>query len=182
MSASTVPGRSGSALVRAPVRPTFFARVAQSRKRIPVGAAQPPTNRTPTFLLRPPSILSRVYKRDSKGRFGSGGGDGDGVREELVGASTIEEINTAASAEAKRITGRDIPFDMTGSDLTTAKEHSEGIMRGLERFPDARLDRVEVERMGDGTWAHADGGTIRFNTTYASPAGRKRYKIGRAHV
>ena len=92
-----------------------------------------PTNRMPTFLLRPPSILGRTYKRDSKGRFGSGGGDG--VRETLAEASTIEEINAAASTEAKRITGRDIPFDMTGSDPQIAREHCEGVLQGLERFP-----------------------------------------------
>src|SRR5688572_128754 len=39
-----------------------------------------------------------------------------GVRDAIGGATTTDELNAAAAAEAKRLTGRDIAFDMTGSD------------------------------------------------------------------
>jgi hypothetical protein len=32
---------------------------------------------------------------------------------------------------------------MTGSDLQVAKEHVEGVMRGLEKYPDVPLERVQ---------------------------------------
>jgi len=71
---------------------------------------------------------------DAQGKFASGPGV---VRSSLTEAKTISQINAAASTEARRITGRNIHFDMTGSDPQTAREHSEGVLRGLERFPGA---------------------------------------------
>lgn len=84
-------------------------------------------------------VLNRTYKRDDRGRFGSGSG---GVRDALSAASTAREVGAAASAEAKRITGRDIPFSLEGMDPQMAREQSEGVLRGLERFPAAQLERV----------------------------------------
>lgn len=92
--------------------------------------------------------LERAQSRDWHGRFASGGGGGSGVRKSLSGAASTAELNDAAAAEAKRITGRDIPFDMTGSDLQIAREHVEGVMQGLERFPKASL--VGVYSYGPG--------------------------------
>ncbi|MGE5828099.1 MAG: hypothetical protein ACM30G_06990 [Micromonosporaceae bacterium] len=90
------------------------------------------------------ALLNRQYTRDKDGKFSSTGG----VRDSLAGAKTIDDLNAAAMSEARRITGRDIPFDMTGSDLGIAKDHVEGIMQGLERFPDATL--VGVHTYGPG--------------------------------
>ena len=109
----------------------------------------------------------------SHGRKKSGG-DHE-VRDALAGAGTIGAISRAAAAEAKRITGRDILFEMDGSDPQTAREHAEGVLQGLERFPAANLGRVSVARLGPTTYAHADGNTIVFNSTYASRAGRAEY-------
>lgn len=83
------------------------------------------------------------HGKDGKFASGSGGGAG-GVRQSLADAKNIEELNTTATAGAKAITGREIKFDMQGSDLDIAKEHVEGIMRGLERFPDAGLVGVHT--------------------------------------
>lgn len=119
--------------------------------------------------------LNRVYKRDKDGKFASTGG----VRQSLADAKTTTAISAAAYAEAKRITGRGIAFDLTGSDLQTAREHAEGILQGLERFPKARLARVDVGDTGTA-WAHADGAHIRFSSAYSSAAGRKKYLKGLA--
>jgi len=99
----------------------------------------------------------RDYVRDNKGQFAPTGGGG-GVRDSLASAKSIGELNAAASAEARRITGRDIPFDMAGSDLQIAREHSEGVLRGLERFPDATL--VGVRTYGPGGSGGPAGGAL----------------------
>lgn len=65
-----------------------------------------------------------------------------GIRKALANAADIDQLATAASREAKRITGRDITFDFTGTDLQIGREHGEGILKGLERFPGARLGFV----------------------------------------
>lgn len=84
-------------------------------------------------------VLNHPGHPDQKSHGRHGGG---GVRDSLAGAGSIEELNAAATAEARRITGRDIPVDMTGADLQVAKEHLEGIMQGLDRFPEATLTGV----------------------------------------
>lgn len=73
-----------------------------------------------------------------------------GVRRTLASAKTTEEVSSAATAEAKRITGRDIHFDMAGSDPQIAREHSEGILRGLEKFPHAELSEVRTTQFPHG--------------------------------
>lgn len=78
------------------------------------------------------------------------------VRRSVAKARSIRDINAAAAAEAKRITGRDIHFDMTGSRPGLAKEHVEGILRGLEAHPEVRLERVGTARLPFGTYANAD--------------------------
>lgn len=117
---------------------TFGTRIAQSRQRM--------------------TVLDRTYKRDKDGQFASGGGGG--VRDSLANAGTVGEVASAAAAEAKRITGRDIPFDYQDIEPQLAREYSEGVLRGLERFPGAPLGAVRAaefpaERGEDQfTWAH----------------------------
>ncbi len=96
----------------------------------------------PVLFLRSP--LDRVYKRDERGRFGSGGTGGT-VRKALADAKTKDELTAAAEAAAARVTGRpegDIRFFARHSDLEVAKQHFEGVLQGLERFPHAPLSTV----------------------------------------
>lgn len=123
---------------------------------------------------------------------------GSGILRALAAAATVEELAAAASGEAKRITGRDIPFDFTGSHLEVGRQHAEGILRGLERFPKARLTSVGTYGPGskpndavgdlnrtqsksfaatnsyitkeDGQWTTF--GNIYFNNVYASNPSR----------
>lgn len=112
-------------------------------------------------------LLDRQYKRDKDGQFATTTG-GKHVREALAGHETAEEVSAAAMAEAKRITGRDIEFDLAGSDPQLAAEHSEGILRGLERYPNTPLERVQHggNRYAEGeeAWAATslDGRVISF--------------------
>lgn len=122
----------------------------------PVKILTPPTTGR-TIKARPSSLVAHLPGKHDQSTHGKGGG---GVRESLAGAGTIGEINAAASAEAKRITGRDIPFDMAGSDPQLAREYSEGVLQGLERFPGAPLGAVRATDFPAGgndthTWAHA---------------------------
>lgn len=65
------------------------------------------------------------------------------MRAELKKAKTVDQVNTAIAAEAKRITGRNIDVDLAGSDLQVAKEHGEGVLRGFEKFPTARINHIQ---------------------------------------
>lgn len=109
------------------------------------------------------TLHARQYKRDKDGQFASTTGGG-GVRDALAGHETAEAVGGAAEAEAKRITGRDIEFDLAGSDPQLAAEHAEGILRGLERYPNTPLERVQ-----QGGNAYAEGEEAWAAT---SPSGR----------
>jgi hypothetical protein len=104
-----------------------------------------------------------------------------GVRDALKKAKTDDEVSDAAEAEAKRITGRDIKFDFAGSDVQIAKEHAEGVLRGLERYPDAPLERVyqggnvTAETRGWMAATDTNTGTITF-TDHAQRGGPDIYR------
>lgn len=148
-------------------------------------------------------------ERDEKGRFAPGGGREDkpstgpsspteNVRGSLASASTTKEIGAAATAEAKRITGRDIPFNLEGADPQLAREYAEGVLQGLERFPEAPLmgvttygDQHPFARQHPTAFAVTQGvglvengrfsmqSTIYFNTgrQYADPAALRALKM-----
>jgi len=142
--------------------------------------------------------LAGALGRDTKAASGPrplpaprsrGPAPGAGLRGTLTAAKTTREVSSAATAEARRITGRDIPFDFTGSDPHVAREHAEGVLRGLERYPHARLRAVGLVDMShedeDGyrhtDWAtttvHTDGSaSINFDAGYSSPTGASRYR------
>lgn len=86
--------------------------------------------------------------RDLDGKWSLVAAAAGALRQALDDAKTNDEVAAAFKAEAKKITGRDIHADFEGSDLQLAKEHSEGILQGLEKFPNASL--VGVSTYGDG--------------------------------
>ena len=96
-----------------------------------------------------PVLLDRTYRRDSEGRFATGGGGSRGIRQELSEAQTLPAIGLALNGEYRRITGRDIDsIHLDGLDPDVARVHAEGILRGAEMFPAAVLH--EVASYGDG--------------------------------
>ena len=108
----------------------------------------------------------------------------DGVRASLMAAQSIEEVDALAQAEAKKITGRDIPFDLGGVDVHIARQHAEGVLQGLEEFPAATLRSVGSfdSKYGlyagqgyDGSLAITEFGVrsrILFNTQYTDNPAR----------
>ncbi len=121
-------------------------------------------------------LVDRSYERDQDGKFSSGGG----VRRALADASATQQLDAAAGAEAKRITGRDVEFDFTGSDVQLAREHAEGVLQGLERYPGTALSRVSVGDLPDGVLGRCqpDGRSseIIFSRAASSPEGSQAYR------
>lgn len=103
-------------------------------------------------------------------------GAGLTVRPALQTARTTTSVSRVFSTEYRRITGRDIDPNslyFEGS-VATAREHAEGVLRGLERFPDVPLERVVAFGTGN-EYASATSRAIRFNQQWTSPASRKKY-------
>lgn len=97
------------------------------------------------------------------------------VRDRLAGASTTDAVNSVFTAEAHRITGRRITADLQGS-VDTAREHAEGVLRGLERFPDTQLTRISTADLSSPTaYARAAQGEITFAQSWSAEAGRTGY-------
>lgn len=102
------------------------------------------------------------------------------VRGALRTARSTDDIAAAFEDEARAITGRDIPADFTGAAPTTAREYAEGLLRGLERFPDATFERALIGEASDfpdpADYAHADieDNLIRFNPALSGAADRER--------
>jgi hypothetical protein len=126
---------------------------------------------------------NRSYKRDRDGRFGSGG-----VRDSLAKAETTEAVAEVLATELHSIGGRDVSVDFTGADVQIAREYSEGILRGQERYPDAHLTRVSMseytpfaEAMNDGHGRDSlDRGAILFGTKVS--ASREAMDAGLAEL
>lgn len=105
--------------------------------------------------------------------------EGPAVRQVLQEARTTGAVERVFREEYERITGRPMERRQTVSfagSAATAREHAEGILRGLERFPDVRIDSVGViSGVTDDAYATAGGGRISFSYRYTSPDGRKAY-------
>lgn len=113
-----------------------------------------------------------------------------GVRTALLLTDNIEDVNEVAAARAREITGRSIFFDLGGADIDIAREHAEGILRGLEAFPQARLRAVRAFNSKEGGWAgrglddafavttsgYIDS-TIWFNTQYTNDPAYYRLEL-----
>ena len=99
-----------------------------------------------------------------------------GIRESLAQAQSVKDVAAATRREAKALGAPDFRFDLQGHDLQTAREHAEGILRGLERFPDVR---VWVHHYAHdfilAPYAQTRGWSIAFNTKWANTAGREKY-------
>jgi len=116
-------------------------------------------------------IEARKYTRDSDGKFAAGGG---GVRQSLKDATTIDAIAAAAATEARSLTGRDVPFDMTGSDPQIAREHAEGVLKVMEVYPEVGIMRVRTADLagqdpsGGTPYARVIGDDVVFSREFAS--------------
>lgn len=96
------------------------------------------------------------------------------IRAELAAAQSATAVSRAFEVEALRITGRAIPAEFRGS-VETAREHAEGLLRGLERFPEADLMRVETAALLGASYAEAEGGILRLSEHWTSADNRQAY-------
>ncbi len=104
-------------------------------------------------------------------------GGGLTVRAALQAARTTSAVSRVFADEYLRITGRTgNGFNFQGS-AATAREHAEGLLTGLERFPDARLDRVTPFSISRDSieYAHQSGSQIGFNYHWTTAGARKQY-------
>lgn len=105
-----------------------------------------------------------------------------GVRGALSGHETAEQVSSAAGAEAKRITGRDVEFALGGMDTQVAAEHAEGILKGFERYPNVPVQRVQFgggDRMAEmaDAWAETNrAGTVITFTRAGQRKGPEAYR------
>lgn len=133
-------------------------------------------------LLEQRPRAARTYKRDKDGRFGSGGG---GVRDSLAKATTTDAVGEVLASELHGIGGRAVSVNFTGADVQIAREYSEGILRGQERYPDAHLGRVALsEHVEFGEAGHdgnnPDSGAIYFGAKVS--ASREAMDAGLAEL
>ncbi len=71
-----------------------------------------------------------------------GAGKPSGVRESLANARTTDEVAGVLRSELRSTMGRDVDVNLQGMDAQIARETSEGILRGAEKFPDNELGTV----------------------------------------
>lgn len=135
------------------------------------------------YLLKAPVPATRRSLTLAAAETGPGGAAAAGgartvveIRKALRDAPTVHDVGTAFLHEAIRITGDPISASFAGS-VETAREHAEGLLRGLERFPDANLSRVYVAPLPRSTsYAEAtDTGIIVFGSHWSSEAARADY-------
>lgn len=98
------------------------------------------------------------------------------IRQVLQEARTADRVTFAFNAEFRRITGKILPRDQVSfkGSAATAREHAEGILRGLERFPKANLQVIGTEVEGD-SYASSGYASINFGGQYTVASARSMY-------
>jgi hypothetical protein len=100
------------------------------------------------------------------------------VRSSLLRARTDRELISAWQGEMRAITGRDIIVQLPpDASILTMREHAEGVLQMLERFPEARLRKISWFDHAGTEYAHVkvDAATLEFNAQWASTAHRRDY-------
>lgn len=100
------------------------------------------------------------------------------VRASLAEAPDIKTIHAVVRAEAKALGAQRFgSISLQGHDLQTAREHAEGILQALERFPRIRVsvDHFTHPAGVYGAYGETTGWVVRFNTAFARTAGREEY-------
>lgn len=105
-----------------------------------------------------------------------------GVRPALMRARTADDVARTATEEIHRLSGRVVTVRLDGVSPQIAREYAEGILRGVERFPQARLtsvytvDLINDEEAFGATSPDGGGWSIRFprdSERYGSEAFRQ---------
>jgi len=100
------------------------------------------------------------------------------IREVLREADSATAVGVALAREIRALTGRDVPVDFgPDADADTAREHAEGVLRVLDRYPHLALQSVtSMDPIpGSARYAEAQDGEIRFSTGWSTTGQRARY-------
>lgn len=122
--------------------------------------------------------------RDKDGKWSKLGG---GIRATLAAARNIAELNKALRDEAQRITGnRPYVALGAGGDIEIGRQHAEGVLRCLERFPKAKLGAVTGGTFGSYARVIQDveildgrpqySGNIQFSSLFTMRGGAEFYE------
>lgn len=103
------------------------------------------------------------------------------IRTALAEAPDTISVEIALGREIQRLTGHTVPVNFgPDADVDTAREHAEGILRVLERYPSIGLLAVDWNDSRSGgipaeQHAQAGAGVIKFNLAWATSARRAEY-------
>lgn len=114
------------------------------------------------------------------------------VRPEISRLKSVADVNTRLRIELRRTLGRPVDVDLgQKTNLITAKEYAEGLLRGAERWPETRLDKVSVGKPADGldVWGtatvHPRSGAVEVlldeSTAMSRTSNLQRLRRGGAH-
>lgn len=120
------------------------------------------------YLLEEPARLVRAA--DASGATTTAAGlPATRLRPTLAAAKDARDVGEAFDAEARRLTGRRSNVDFRGTDVQTAREHAEGLLRVVEMFPDVDIASVRVRLLAASKYATTDVpvGSIRFSSFFA---------------
>jgi len=116
----------------------------------------------------------RVYKRDERGRFGSGGGSGaTDHHAEIDAAVTTFGVSDAAERALSSIVGDKVKVSFEDLDIEVARGLAHGLIQGAERYPATPLREVGTyapstsHLRGAGTLANQLAGDSHVATSLA---------------
>lgn len=76
------------------------------------------------------------------------------IRQGYQALNSVADVNTRLRIDLRATLKRPVQVDLgEHTNLTTAKEYAEGLMRVAERWPETRIDRVSVGKLPTGTYA-----------------------------
>jgi len=106
------------------------------------------------------------------------------LRPALAKARTTRKVEQVFLAEARRLTGRDIPAKFHHHDVDIAADHAEGILRVLEEFPDVEIASIRPAMHANHPNAYAVALTgsreLLLNPRYATDSVGYRESLRRA--
>lgn len=103
------------------------------------------------YITSEAPLPERVLLGARSSRTGAGAGRSaargpQDIRQALADAPTPDAVSRVLADEYRRLTGRDVTVKLEGS-VETAREHAEGILRVVERYPTIELREVTTENL-----------------------------------
>jgi hypothetical protein len=95
------------------------------------------------------------------------------VRPAIAAPRSVKDLQVAFRAEVQRVTGRDVLIQLPDDvSLATMKQYAEGVLTGMERFPDTKIRQIAWWYREHGHYAEAGADEILFNRWWSTTARR----------